>query len=83
MGSVEYGKMTQPPSIGQPMHWKPVPHSKSGFLNMADVWHVKIFGQLLRTGIKEPNNKAELKRVIIIVWKEVNTEKLLCKKGHA
>ena len=46
MGSVKSGKMTQPPYIGQPMHWKLVLLSKSGFLmkasKMVDVWP---FGQ--------------------------------------
>ena len=49
---------------------------------MADVWPIENVWAIVkdRVKVKEPKSKAELKRVIIKVWKEVDMDKLLCKK---
>ena len=50
MDSVKFGRMTQQPSIGLPMHWKLVLLSSSGFLMMNRQARWRMFGPLRMCG---------------------------------
>ena len=49
---------------------------------MADIWPIENVWAIVKDRVKaeEPKDKAALKRVIKKVWKEINLDKVLCKK---
>ena len=49
---------------------------------MADVWSIENVWAIVKQRVKakEPSNKAQLKRVITTVWKEINENVVLCNK---
>ena len=58
-----------------------VPHDEQAS-KMADIWPIENVWAIVKDRVKaeEPKDKAALKRVIKKVWKEINLDKVLCKK---
>ena len=49
---------------------------------MADIWPVENIWSIVKEMVnsKEPKNKAQLKTIITRVWREINSDKELCKR---
>jgi hypothetical protein len=49
---------------------------------MADIWPVENIWSIVKEMIKskEPKNKAQLKTILPRVWREINSDKALCKR---
>ena len=49
---------------------------------MADIWPVEIIWSIVKEMVKsmKPKNKAQLKTIITMVWREINSDKELCKR---
>ena len=49
---------------------------------MADIWPVENIWSIVKEMIKskEPKNKAQLKTIIALVWREINSDTELCKR---
>ena len=57
-----------------------IPHEHQA-PKMADIWPIENVWAILKDRVKEkePKTKAELKKVIIKVWKEMDRDKVLCR----
>ena len=58
-----------------------IPHEEQA-VKMADVWPVENVWAIVKDRVKakEPKNKAQLKRFITNVWKDIDMDKGLCKR---
>ena len=56
-----------------------IPHDEQAS-KMADVWTIENVWAIVKERVKakEPKNKAELKKVITKMWKEIHNNKVLC-----
>ena len=58
-----------------------IPHDRQA-PKMADVWPIKNVLAIIKDRVKgkEPKNKAQLKRIIISVWREIDEDKGMCRR---
>ena len=74
--------MIQPQFTAQKLHWTLAKLLPQISHMMADIWPVGNIWSIDREMVnsKKPKNKAQLKTILPRVWREINSDKALCKR---